>query len=255
MQTVLFFDIDSTLVENQFSRKALGTLLQEIADHTGLELAALGQEMAAENSHRQKNDPDNVLTMDWDDILETIAQKYDVTLSAKGIDLWRKFAHKDDVIINDKIHNVLDLLKAEGYPLIIATKGLSKYQYPVLEVAGLLDYFDEILAPDVTGYLKTTPAYFERYADRENTLFIQVGDHYLDDVICPKRNGFMSVMRFPQEALQDIDPFERPALLHQYRDEIHTYPEEGTDIVPDAVAVSLQELPAIIKRIEAQAAN
>ncbi|MGB1288323.1 MAG: HAD family hydrolase [Aggregatilineales bacterium] len=250
MQTTLFFDIDETLVDNQFSRKALGTLLQEIADHTGKDVRELGREMWLENSRRQKEDPDNVLTMDWDDILDRMAEKYEITLSAKGIDMWRQFAHIDDVVIYDNVHDVLDTLKASGYRLMIATKGLTKYQLPVLEVAGLMDHFEMILAPDVTGYLKTSPAYFDKYYNQPDMRYVQIGDHYVDDVICPKRNGFTSIMRAPITELADHDAFERPQHLVHYQDQISTYPKSGTDVVPDAAVLSLQELPDVLSRLE-----
>lgn len=249
MQTIIFFDIDSTLVENQFGREALDVLIREIADATGRDIRHLGHELWRENKRRQDEDPDHPLTMDWDDILETIAARYDVTLSQRGIDLWRAYADPEKVIINDDAPSVLETLKAQGHRLIIATKGLSKYQIPVLEVTKLLPYFEDILAPDVTGYLKTTPEYFHKYAPDESTLFIQVGDHYVDDVICPKRNGFYSILRAPIEALRHYDAFERPYHLAGNTEAIPTFPEMGSGIRPDAIVMSLQEVPDLVRRI------
>lgn len=253
MQTIVFVDIDSTLVENHFSRKVIGTVLREIADATGKTLPELGKEMGIENSHRQKNDPDNVLTMDWDDIVRTLAARYQVTPSQSLIALWEESALAEDVEILDESPTVMRQLKADHRQLVIATKGLMKYQLPVLRAAGLETLFDDILTPDKTGYLKTTPAYFDSYLTRyPDACFIQVGDHYVDDLICAKRNGFYSILRAPIAALTDLDPFERAAKLPEFAAHISTYPTEGSDILPDAVAVSLAELPTIIPVLEAR---
>ena len=201
------------------------------------------------NTRRQKEDPDNVLTMDWNDILETIAKQYHVRLSDTVDNRWQTIANAEDVELLDTAPVVLKLLQQPQRKIILATKGLMKYQLPVLEVTGLKKFFDEILTPDVTGYLKTTPAYFDRYKHTE-AVKIQIGDHYYDDVICAKRNGFYSVMRVPIEELAVYTPFERPQKLNDFREQIHTYPENGTDILPDAVVVSLKELPDVIKGIE-----
>jgi FMN phosphatase YigB (HAD superfamily) len=262
MQTICLVDIDGTLVENRFSFKAMRDLLEDVLPHTNKTLQEIAPELWRENTHRQQSDPDNVLTMDWHDIVATVAQRYGVMLERSLDDLWRHYASADDVTINDDAPSVMETLREGGRKLVIATKGLSKYQYPLLDVTNLRDYFDEVLAPDITGYLKTTPAYFSEFLARqmqdygEETCYIQIGDHYLDDVICPVQNGFYSIMRAPIEVLRDLDPFERPAYLHLHRKDISTYPNEAPydvqpfPVRPHAVVYSLQEVPAVVERIE-----
>ncbi|GAB4513487.1 MAG: hypothetical protein OHK0046_14220 [Anaerolineae bacterium] len=250
--TILFVDIDSTLVENRFSFKVISTLVGEIAAATGLAPEDIGRSIGEENNRRQLDDPDNPLTMDWDDILDTIAARNGVQLSRRVIDLWREYADPGMVDVLDNASHVFQQIKAPHRTLVIATKGLRKYQDVVLETVGLASLFDDILTPDITGYLKTSPGYFARYTQTPTpTTFIQVGDHYYDDVICAKRNGFYAVMRAPIPELADLDPFERPAHLLRYQEQIHTYPRQGTDVLPDAVVISLEELPAVLPRLEA----
>jgi len=253
MQTILFFDLDSTLVENHFSRKIVTQLLAPVAAQSGLTIRELAQALGQENTRRQMVDPDNPLTMDWQDILHAVVAQYNVTLEGVLDDLWVQHAIADDIEVLDEAHAVLTKLKAEGRHLVIATKGLSKYQIPVLQAVGLLDLFDTILTPDRTGFLKTTEAYFDAYRrEHPADLYIHVGDHYFDDVICAKRNGFASVLRAPIDDLKALDPFDRPAQIVTYKDQISTYPAEGTDVVPDALVVSLQELPSVVERLEAR---
>lgn len=246
---VILFDIDGTLVDNRFSCKALGQLLGEIASVSGQSIADLARAMGEENERRQQIDPDNVLTMDWDDIIETIARQHNVTLSRRGIDLWNEAAHADDVMVYDNAHTVLETLKSAGYALVIATKGLSKYQDPVLRVTGLDTYFDDILTPDNTGYLKTSPAYFDRVRRTyPNARFVQVGDHHYDDVICAVRNGFQSILRAPIAELTELDPLARSRHLTPYAKAITGF-RADSDIVPHAVALSLEEVPSLIPQL------
>lgn len=253
MQTVIFVDIDSTIVENRFSRKAIGTLLREIASATGQPVEAILKELSTENTRRQRTNPDHPLTMDWDDIVNTIADKHGVTLTSDVMTLWQENARAEDVELIDNSPDVIRRLKAPHRQLVIATKGLSKYQNPVLEVTGMRDLFDDMLTPDITGYLKTSPGYFARYfAMPDETLFIQLGDHYYDDVICARSNGFYPILRVRSDELAEYDPFERPQYISQIADSIHTFPDEGTDVRPEAVVVSLLEVPAVVTRLEAR---
>jgi putative hydrolase of the HAD superfamily len=249
-QTILFFDIDLTLVSNRFSGRLLDKLLHEMLESSGKTLDELADELGAENTRRQQDDPDNLLTMDWDDMVQQLARQYGVTLSDTVDRLWLEYAATDGVDVLDNAPQVLEKLKAEHRQLIIATKGLSKYQDSVLAAAGLTAHFNDILTPDKTGYLKTSPGFFNKYRSHD-AIFIHIGDHYYDDVICAKRNGFYSVMRAPLDALAAYDPFERAKILEQHFSEIATYPAEGTEIRPDAVIISLEELPEVVSQIEA----
>lgn len=250
MQTILFFDLDATLIENHFSRKVFRPLLEEIAAHSDVSIAELRIAIIKENKYRQEHDPDNVLTMDWQDIIATIAAEHDVELSVSVDRRWAALATREDIEILDDAPTMLRALKNGNRKLVLATKGLSKYQKPILEITGLGNLFDDMLTPDITGYLKTSPQYFDRYQGQE-ALFIQVGDHFYDDVIVARRNGFYSIMRAPIPELAVYDAFERPQKLDDFLGEIPTYPDEGSDIRPDAVLVSLQEVPEIVARIEA----
>jgi len=247
--TIIFFDLDSTLIENQFSRKVIGKVLGEIADTADIPLEELGRAMAEENTRRQRQTPDHPLTMDWSDIVEQLAQRHEVTLEDDLDALWNSAALAEDVEILDDAPQVLQRLQAAHRRLVVATKGLSKYQKPVLKASGLDQYFDDILTPDITGHLKTSPQYFDKYIKQE-ALFVQVGDHYYDDVICAKRNGFYAVLRAPIKELKDYDPFERSKVLEQYLGRISTYPAEGTHVRPDAMVYTLQEVPDVIQQLE-----
>lgn len=250
MKRILFVDLDSTLVENRFSLRVLRSILEEVQVQTGESLESLGRALNTENMRRQREDPDHPLTMDWDDIAETIARERSVALRQRVIDLWRAYASAEEVDILDDAPSMLRQMRASGWRIVLATKGLSKYQLPVLEAAGMRDLFDDLLTPDLTGYLKTSPDYFARYTREPGNTFVQLGDHYYDDVICARRNGFLSILRAPIAELAAIHPLERPAYLGDFIDQISTYPREGSDVRPHAVVLSLQEVPAVITTLE-----
>lgn len=254
MPTLLFFDLDATLVENQFSRQAIVPLLQEIADASDQSVEQVGRAMGDENWRRQQDTPNHPLTMDWHDIVLTIAEKHGVMLSEQVDERWQAIASADGVDVLDNAPDVLRTLKAPHRKIILSTKGLRKYQMPVLDVTGLKAHFDDILTPDITGYLKTKPEYFAKYADTD-ALKIQIGDHYFDDVICAQEKGYFCILRAPIDALRELDPFERPQHIATHREQIKTYPRAGTEVVPDAVVVSLKELPPIIEKLETEHAR
>ena len=250
MTRILFVDLDSTLVENRFSLRVLRSILEEVQVQTGESLESLGRALNAENMRRQREDPDHPQTMDWDDIAETIARERGVTLRQRVIDLWRAYASAEEVEILDDAPSMLRQMRASGWRIVLATKGLSKYQIPLLEATGMRDLFDDMLTPDLTGYLKTSPDYFTRYTSEPGNTFVHLGDHYYDDVICARRNGFLSILRAPIAELKAIHPLERPVYLGDFIDQISTYPREGSDVRPHAVVLSLQEVPTVITTLE-----
>ena len=250
MTTVLFVDIDSTLIENQFSPKLFRRIVDEMAaecDHTRREIQVA---IYRENEYRQREIPNDPTTMDWEDIVNTVARRLNIGRQWSLTADWEKMANADDIDVLDNAVEVMQQLKQPHRKLVIATKGLSIYQLPVLDAVGLTPLFDDILTPDRTGYLKTEPDYFKAYTQNGGDHFIQIGDHYYDDVICAKRNGFQVIQRAPIFELKRVDAFERPNFIERYKDQIDTYPKEGTDVVPDALVLSLQEVPTIIERME-----
>ncbi|MCA9883023.1 MAG: HAD family hydrolase [Anaerolineae bacterium] len=254
IQTLIFFDIDATLLENHFSRRVIVDVLQDVADETGHSLDDLGLDLGKENYRRQYKDPDHPKTMDWQDIAEAVAKAHGGNLKKSLDELWVAYAQAEEIELLDDSPSVIKKLKAPHRKLVIATKGLTKYQVPILKAVGLYDLFDDILAPDITGLHKATPGFHDRYTKTlPDSLVIQVGDHFVDDVIAPVRNGFTSILRAPFAELVEYDAFERPTHLDKVLNFITTYPRDGSDVRPHAVVMSLQELPDLISRIEAEA--
>lgn len=240
-QTVIFFDLDGTLIVNPFDRAVWPVVLGEIAAKSGLDEGEIFKLLVAESAARQHDETSSpVLSMDWDDITQTIAARLGISLEAHVESLVR-----ENVAISSILDNGADVLRelnARHRALVVATKGLAKYQIPVLAALGLMPLFAAALTPDTHHALKKHRAFFGNWPDRTR-LQIMVGDMYDDDVQYPAGHGFKTVWKRPNldSRLAAKDPFAR-ALLYPYAD--------NQAVQADAIIQSLQELPAVVRRLE-----
>lgn len=241
-QTVLFIDLDETLIEGPFDQTVWPAVLEELSAKTGLPIEPLMREIVVENRERQ-NDASipAIAAMDWDDIVQTVAARHGVALEARLVTLVRANAAATKVL--DDGAAVLRRLASPGRALVVATKGLAKYQRPLLDAAGLTPLFQDILTPDRSNALKKHSGFFADWPERAK-LHIMVGDRYDDDVVYPSARGFKTVwkqIKVP-EPLHNQDPFTR-ARLYPYAD--------WQAARPDAIIVSLTELPDVVYHLEA----
>jgi FMN phosphatase YigB (HAD superfamily) len=244
-QSVVFFDLDGTFMVNPFDTAVWPVVMGEIAQKASLPLEQVSDLIIEENRLRQ--DDANVLAvtaMDWDDITQTVAARLGVSLDSSCVDLVCAHALSHSFVLNDGA-DVLRELTAPHRALVVATKGLAKYQQPVLDALGLTPLFTTILTPDTHGALKKSPAYYGDWA-AGTRLQIMVGDRYDDDVAPAGSYGFKTVWKLEnlEASLRGKDPFAR-ALLYDYAPHQH--------ITADAIITSLQELPAVVRRLELSA--
>lgn len=245
-ETLLFFDLDGTLMVNPFTSVIFPAIVEEMTRKTGLS-EAFYELILDEHDARLDNPLENLpLTMDWEDIFQVVASRYGVALETNAETLVVQHAAPPHTSILDNALEVLAELVSEPHrKLIVSTMGLSKYQFPVIQALGLYDFFSDFLTPDRTGYLKFHPEFYQTYADSP-ALKIHVGDRYDHDCVYPHQFGAKTIMRLPLPELAELDPFERPQLLtHQ----VHLLPE-FPEILPDAVIVNLAELPSVVRKLE-----
>jgi len=136
----------------------------------------------------------------------------------------------------------LNELSKPGRAIVAATKGLRKYQLPILDGLGLTSLFTEVLTPDANNALKQDLSFYGNWVG-STRLQISVGDHYLDDLTAPQSFGFKTIWKPGKQSdeIKRFDPFERAA---------HYSFQAGQTVRPDAILVSLTELPSIIARLE-----
>jgi FMN phosphatase YigB (HAD superfamily) len=241
-QSVVFLDLDGTLMVNPFESAVWPVVVGEIAEKSGESFEAVLNLIDTENNARQNNPSVSaVVSMDWDDITQTVAARLGVHLESSCEALVREYAATHSSVL-DNAHEVLQELNASHRALVVATKGLAKYQQPVLDTLGLTPLFTAILTPDSHHALKKQAAFFGIWPS-ETRLQIMVGDRYDDDVQGPSAHGFKTVWKRANlsPSFQKKDPFAR-ALMYDYT------PEQT--IPADAIIYSLAELPALVRRLE-----
>ena len=185
------------------------------------------------------------LAVDWDDILDTVAARLGVRLEARALEIANSHAGPPYSAMLDDAGQVLQSLANPQRAIVVATRGLRKYQLPVLDALGLTPLFTDILTPDVNHALKQDLAFYGHWP-RSTRLQISVGDQYEDDVAAPSRFGFKTIWKLnaPDGDLARADPFDRPARFN--------YSSQQTTR-PDAIIFSLHELLQVVKYLEQQA--
>lgn len=239
-QSVVFMDLDGTLVLNPFDRAVWPVVMEEFTRKSGKTADEIFGMLFTESATRQAGDSDFVQSMDWDEIAQMIAGKLGFQLEANITQLVKDNAGIS--LILDEGDAALRDLTADHRALVVATKGLGKYQLPVLDALKLTPLFTAILTPDNHQALKKHKAFFGDWPETTR-LQIMVGDMYNDDVRYPSEHGFKTVWKRVDldERLQKRDPFTR-ALLYPYTDE--------QPIQADAIITSLAELPDVVRRME-----
>ena len=252
LRSVVFIDLDHTLLEGPFETAVFPIVLGEIAAQTGLSVETLKELARQENRARiaaaRQQPPAVVAAMDWDAIFAALAARLGVRLQARAADVVRQYARPPYIALHPGARQALQTLAAGPQRLLLAaTKGLRKYQLPVLAALDLLPFFEELITPDSYGAMKQDLAFYGPWPQRA-PLCIMVGDTYEDDVLPASGFGFKTVWRLdaasqPGEDLLDgAGPFERPARLPAYPGGGHTR--------PDAIILGLAELPGVVEQLE-----
>jgi putative hydrolase of the HAD superfamily len=243
--SVVFIDLDHTLLDGPFDSLVFPQVLGELSRKTGLDYDNLLALVRSENRARQ-TDPTcpAVLAMDWDDIFTRVADRLGVTLETRACDVIRAHPGPPYAVLLPGAVQALERLTA-GRPrraVVLATKGLGRYQLPVLRATGLLHYFDDVLTPEITQALKYSPEFYGSWPARTR-IQIMVGDTYEDDVLPAHRFGFKTVLKMdqPPGSTENGDPFIRAQ-------EIFSGAEQT--VRPDAVIYALDELPEVIEKME-----
>lgn len=249
-RSVVFIDVDNTIIEGPFESVVFPIVFSEISEKSGLGIDEIRRLVVAENLDRQRNPKiPAVVAMDWDDIIRTVAARLGIRVAVSVVDILRSHAYPPYSNILDDAQNVLRLISQPHRAIVAATKGLRKYQFPILDALGLTSLFTDVLTPDVNNALKTEIRFYGKWPNLTK-LQISVGDHYEDDVVAPKMFGFKAIWlpnrQEKNNELKSIHPLARP-FVYRY--------QEGQSVQPDAIIVSLQELEEVILQIEARYLN
>jgi len=240
--TAIFIDLDNTILKGPFESVVFPTVFCEISRKSGLTTEEVRRLIVEENFRRQEdNKIPATAAMDWDDIVNKITRRLGVSLSVNVLQLVRSHTSPPYSFVLDKAQDVLCQLAAPHRKLIAATKGLRKYQLPILNSLNLTDFFTDILTPESNNALKQDRSFYGQWPEK-TMLQISIGDHYKDDVVAPQQFGFFSVWKLPiMDEIKGFDPFER---VREFK-----YDETQTTH-PSAIVFSLQELTRVVTILE-----
>ncbi|MFP4033560.1 MAG: HAD family hydrolase [Desulfococcaceae bacterium] len=244
-RSVLFIDLDHTLLRGPLSTVVAPAAIREMAAATGRPAEEI-HDLLRRESRNRRADPGFPLirALDWGDIIRTVARRLSVPLAADPDDLAGESSAPPHSVALDDAGAVLAQISSPDRFLVAATRGLRKYQLPVLAGLKLDQWFDAVLTPEDSGVLKTDRAFYGDWPDRAE-ISVHVGDSYRDDVAAPLGFGHRAVWRprHPEARLAKLDAFARAAAVSP--------PESGPR--PDAVIHHLKELPAVVERLEQMA--
>ncbi|OPZ65016.1 MAG: Pyrimidine 5'-nucleotidase YjjG [Firmicutes bacterium ADurb.Bin506] len=162
-------------------------------------------------------------------------------------------------------HEALRALKDRGHILVVVSNGYHKYQIPVMEALGIARYFSDIYTPEQVGAAKPASGIFHA-AWRHEPEPIHVGDDIIHDGYGARAAGGYSVWLYrntPEEIRTrtgaGVLPEQRPSAdwFPAVRDRayaatwaVESYGVAADDCVPDALIWDLEELPALVDRLE-----
>lgn len=237
MRTVLFIDLDNTLVINPLGRHALPSVYRYLEEKYSIDPEEVKRYMIRRNLELLKIDP--VKAFDWDYILQEYISARLGIIETRAIVLDEHLKHCSKTLVFDDVIESLEILRREGYVMILATNGLSKYQECVIRHTGLYKYFDEIHTPDKIGFTKNSERFYQIYSldlGEENIEKIVIGDDLYFDVYYPSSIGLRTILvkRFSGE--------NRNIYLEYFGINYER-------IKPSRVVNSLKELSIVIKEL------
>lgn len=226
-RAALFIDLDNTLVINPLGRLVMPKIYKAVSEAIGKSFEDVAEMFKEKHLERVRaGDPS---AYDWDDILEEIvgSRRIGTSFLEELASACRRVEVLDDAL------EVLEMLRAGGFYMVLATNGLWKYQECVVREAGLAGFFDEIVAPDLKGCLKSSERFYE--IGITGIVKISVGDNAVFDVYYPKLFGLKAVHVRRSDYVSNI-----------YLEALGIRADQ---IAPDEVISSLSQLPAAVEAI------
>lgn len=258
MKKWITFDLDGTLMQNPF----VGWVFPEIETAIVSQLPSGNNDFNVKESlvrehERRLFKNDLVSAYDWDDIVQQLLHSLGLLLFIDVETIVKRHSIIPKVhLLEDGTLEVLDRLKDLGYSLAAVTNGFYKYQYPVMEVLGLVPLFDAIVTPDLVGCGKPDTGIF-KLLEKEGKIVAHVGDRLDHDVQLANLYGTLSMFiygKLPAE-LKGLssserinDPAFRKICQDKWRaenkttDSVHLSPT----MIPKGVIHSIGELLEIL---------
>ncbi|GAA0368385.1 HAD family hydrolase [Bacillus horti] len=202
------FDLDGTLMQNPFGAYIFPELQEIIGSKVERDWNVV-EALVKEHEQRLKAGR-YVAAYDWDEIVQTVLGHEGLKMDIDVEQMVLKHSVLPKVyMLEESIPQVLQELKNRGYSLAVATNGFMKYQAPVLQAIGILEYFDKVITPEIAGAGKPDVAMLKELDDE--TIAAHVGDRIDHDITLANAMNVHSILiatALPVE-LEQLTPQER----------------------------------------------
>ena len=227
---IITFDLDGTLIRGPFIAgvfPVIATLFKDELQHQGQlvpnQFAQHLQQLLLKE-HRRRDIPDNrSAAYNWDDIVSVVAQRFGIVLSIDIVKVLHQTCRPDTCWLKPGAKEVLSYLAQHNQPMYVLTNGFKKYQEIIIRYLGIDTFFDDIIAPDTTGFAKPDREIFEIAKSKDPTKQVyHVGDNLLIDVAGARQAGCKTILVSTSfsETMQLHPPAYR-ALTPEYTTHIH----------------------------------
>lgn len=234
---VIFSDLDHTLIENPFASYVFPEVCKQIGMKTGLPKDEILKMLFSEQKRRAMERKDPIYELDWQDIVQAVIKSLNIVCQIDVQDLVQKYSFSPFSTLHPGVIDALTDIKKRGWRLIANSKGLSKYQIPVLNGLGIISFFDGFAMPDLVGCWKIEKEFYQPFISADDTV-ITIGDNYQEDVFYPKLFGFIGILKKFDHSSHIITA----NLVSQVNE---------SDVVPDATIEFMSELvPSILSILD-----
>ncbi len=201
---IVIFDLDDTLIRNPFARGVLPHI-QRVMSQEGREVD-WAREFRRETV-RLRREGRFVESFNWDLVVRNIARAKRVHIGIDIAELVRMYSRTPFASLEPGASELLKSLQERGHKIVILTNGYEKYQLPLIESLGLVNY-DLLVSPDKIGYIKPQPEAFKLAAKpflaEDSRGPVVVGDSILFDVCGASLAGFRAIwLRKVREAMTE----------------------------------------------------
>jgi FMN phosphatase YigB (HAD superfamily) len=190
---IVIFDLDDTLIRNPFANGVLPHI-QRIMSQEGRKTDCVRE--FRQETVRLRREGRLVESFNWDLIARNVARANRVRVEIDVAELVRTYSKAPFASLEPGASRLLKSLQDRGHRVVILTNGYEKYQLPVIESLGLVNY-DLLVSPDKTGYIKPQPEAFKLAAKpfpaKDSQEPVVVGDSILFDIWGASLAGFRAI--------------------------------------------------------------
>lgn len=237
----IIFDMDRVLVDDHCREKALEQGYEIVAKKANVSVEKV-RDSVVDIWRSKKN---TVESYDWAKNIEEAGKKLGVDVKIEFEKLIKN--NVENAIPYPEVIDTLKKLKETKYVLVLVTNGYLRFQEPILRYVGIMEYFNDIMTSDKTGFSKPDPRVLGKYAELGKEA-LYVDDLLYQGVHLGKQIGALTylVKRGFDGITKDISTESLAKMLEEERAPENIKPEQ---VRPDFMAGDISHIPNIIRKM------